>query len=271
MQEGPFLRRGGQGDDPALPGLIKLEQLLGRRKRSAGTAGQKMSAGLAQRRQEPIARVAPGQHPFADTNAHACPIYWDAWKAGLTNLVAENLIRGVYWVEELAVKSFLTTRVLPHVHAIVEGDDLSPATLDTLTSRVEQHLREHFPSEQLQWQPLQPNVKVQSVRDAKSLRDHVGYMNKPMNILKAYEQAWPVAAFHNRHWAPELNSELTDIVKGHTVITTGRDKMQYKGNLNPKDKRFIGIPKDERTQHRDLLNELRAQPATFVKTRPSLS
>jgi hypothetical protein len=65
----------------------------------------------------------------------------------------------------------------------------------------------------------------------------------------------------------DLNSQLTDLVKGHSEITRRRPKMLAKGTLNPKAKGFIGVPKENRSEreHQELINNLKKQPTEFIQ------
>jgi hypothetical protein len=188
--------------------------------------------------------------------------YWDAYKYGLSALLNEGLINGVYWVEELAVNSFLPTRVLPHIHAIIDALELTDNTLAILKDRVCEHLAKTLGPDF-----LQPNIKTTAIQDEKGLFDRIGYMLKPLKLVRAYERAWAAASIHNRRKVWELNSELTDLIKGHSEITRMRPKMKSKGTLNPKSKGFIGVRKADRGDgdNQDLINELKKQPVEFIE------
>jgi hypothetical protein len=155
--------------------------------------------------------------------------YWDAYKYGLSALVEEGLIEGAYWTEELAVNSFVATRVLAHVHCIIDAFELTDTTIDILKDKVTEHLAKNLGPDF-----LLPNVKVSAIDDQKALFDRIGYMLKPMKLLKAYDRAWVGASCHNRARVWQLNSQLTDLIKGHCEITRRRPKMLAKGTLNPK-------------------------------------
>lgn len=88
-----------------------------------------------------------------------------------------------------------------------------------------------------------------------------------MKLLKPYEQAWSKASFHNRHKVCQLNSQLTDLVRGHALITRRRPKMKAMGSLNPKCKQFIGVKKQEREarEHQELINTLKLQDTEWFE------
>lgn len=190
-------------------------------------------------------------------------VYWDAWKVALTELVKEGLIDGAYWVEELAINSMMPTRVLPHVHAIIDGQEMNDGLLQDLKTRVMEYLEA-----QLGEDCLKPNTKLDQISDQKSLFDRIGYIHKPVKLVKPYQLAWPRASFHDRAIAWRLNSQATDLVRGHAEITRRRCKMTARGTLDPRRKaRFIGTPKLDHTKkpHQTLINELARQPAEYVE------
>ena len=180
--------------------------------------------------------------------------YWDAYKLALENWVRTGVVRGVFWCEELAVNSFLPAKVLPHVHALVDADEITAGQVQELLEAVSAYLQKTVEDE-----PLQPNVRIAAVESDRSLLDHVGYMVKPLNTVKAYEQAWPAASFHNRHLAQQLNSQATDVVVGYSHVTTRRKKVNAKGSLDWRTKGFIGITKAEHRFYRDEVAALQAE------------
>jgi hypothetical protein len=188
--------------------------------------------------------------------------YWDAYKYGLSALVKEGVIDGVYWTEELAVNSFVPTRVLPHAHCVIDAFELTDTAIEILKDKVTEHLAKNLGPDF-----LLPDVKYSAIQDQKGLLDRIGYMVKPMKLLKAYERAWVGASFHNRARVWELNSQLTDLIKGHSEITRRRPKMQAKGTLNPKAKGFIGVRKENRSEreYQELINELKKQPTEYIQ------
>jgi len=179
--------------------------------------------------------------------------YWDAFKVALLQLVEEKFVRGVFWTEELAVNSILPTRVLPHVHCIIEADAVGVDELRKLTETVEAQLTRHFGPDY-----LKPDLAAEPIETARSLMDRIAYMVKPFNMLTAYERGWVRACPNGRRSAVRFNSQATDLLLGYTQATTRRQKISFKGNLDSKAKGYIGVPMDELADHRDELKELRA-------------
>ena len=98
------------------------------------------------------------------------------------------------------------------------------------------------------------------------------YLLKPMKLLRPYEKAWAGASFHNRARAWELNSELTDIIEGHSAILRRRPKMRGKGTLNPRAKIFIGVRKKHHSkrEYQELINEMKKAPVEFIQDVPAM-
>jgi hypothetical protein len=151
--------------------------------------------------------------------------------------------------------------VLPHVHCIVDAQEITQNTIELLKEHVSDYL-----SKNLGPDFLPPNIKSRPIPDQKKLFDRVGYLLKPMKLLKAYERAWVAASFHNRAGAWQLNSDLTDLIKGHGEITRRRPKMKAKGTLDPKSRRFIGVPQKEHKsrEHQELIAHLKKAPTEFI-------
>jgi hypothetical protein len=188
------------------------------------------------------------------TSAEEWVHYCEAYKSALLNWVEEKGVRGVFWVEELAVNSLLPTRVLPHVHAIVEADQVEEAELEEFNDMLNGQLNALLGPDH-----LQPNITCEPINTARGLLDRIGYMLKPLNLLTAYEKAWPRASFHNRNSAQQLNSQVADLILGYSHLTTDRRKMNVKGSLDSKAKSFIGIPRAERKNHKNTLAEIKAE------------
>lgn len=185
--------------------------------------------------------------------------YWDAYLFGLKELVKAGDVRGVYLAEELAVNSMLPVHVLPHVHCVIEADEVGEDVVAKLQQLVSQHLAAFFKT------TLVPNTKLEGIQSAHSLFHRLRYMFKPINFVKAYENAWPVAASYNRHLAQQLNNQMTDLVMGYSLATNRRNKMTGFGNLSAKTRsKFIGIKKANHDKHRDLVKRITELPPEYV-------
>lgn len=191
----------------------------------------------------------------ADANTWLC--YWDAYKAAFSAWVESGAVNGVYWVEELAVNSLQPIKVLPHVHAIVDAGYIEETDLQDLSVLIERHLEAELASH------LEPNLQLKNVTSQRSLMDHLAYLHKPINLLKAYEKAW--APWYNRHAVVSLNSQATDLVLGYSHVNNRRPKMHAKGTLNPKAKQFIGIPTSQHPEYKETLAALRTEASEYIE------
>ncbi len=199
-----------------------------------------------------------GQLGFNHATAYASLDCWDACRDALQHLLDLHRVRGLHWTEELAIRSFLPLRVLPHVHAVVDADTFGEEDLAQLQQRMlawRSHEGEALPRE--------PDLDVRPIRTERSLFDRIRYLYKPLDLVPKYESAWPLASQNDRARAWELNSQVRELAAGIFQIRKDRQRMNSKGSLNPKDKRFIGIKKDERAGYADHLRQLQAQEPEY--------
>jgi len=177
--------------------------------------------------------------------------YWDAYKSGLTRLLTTNSIQGYYMTEELAITKLLQVEVLPHIHAIIDSDGLDDATITELGQSVSTALRAS--SAQL----LDPGIVAEPIHSRLSLTDHLKYMFKPVNLVKAYESDWFNHCSDNRRLAWRLNSNTTDVVLGYSHVNRRRNKMTGKGTLNSRCKEYIGKRTKELHKYKSELAAIR--------------
>ena len=197
--------------------------------------------------------------------------HWDAYQAGFNEWLENNTVRGIYWTEELAVNSFCPTRVLPHVHAVVDADELNEAALEQVQESVNAHMAKVVGVDH-----LQPDLDVEEIGTQRNLMNRIGYMFKPLKLVRPYRNAWAGACLHHRAGAQQLNNAATDLVLGFSQVSrmlphpvlgyekakSGRNKMQARGTLDPKRrKNFIGKHKDQHKHYKRLLRELREEAA----------
>jgi hypothetical protein len=193
-----------------------------------------------------------GYLPFSGNGAYDCVDYWNVCKETMQRLVVERTIRGAYWVEEISVGGFLPLRVKPHVHALVEADEV-PLTNQDMQTWTATHQDSN--SEPL---TLVPSVKAQPIVSERMLLNTVEYLFKPIDLVRPYTTAWSQAVDHeSREGATELNNQASEFVGGFSRITYRRPKMRAKGVLDPRHSRFVGVQKDERNGYREYISTLR--------------
>lgn len=179
--------------------------------------------------------------------------YYDAYKSALDRQVADEAIRGYYFVEELAVNHLQQVDVLPHIHAVVDCDGFSDEMVLEVGQTVLSDLDAHDA------ELLVPAIDVEPIQTQRSLMDHLRYMFKPINLVRPYSNDWQEHCSSDRRQAVQLNSNTTDVVLGYSHTNYRRNKMQCKGTLNSRCNEYIGVAKSERNRYKPLLKELQAE------------
>lgn len=199
-------------------------------------------------------------------SSHSWLHYWDAYKAGFSRWFDENTVRGVAWTEELAVNSLYPTRVNPHVHAIVDADEITDEDVERLSRFVGKYLDQAIDADH-----LEADVKVEPVSTARNLVGHLGYMFKPLKLVRPYETAFARACQYDRAGVQQLNSATTDLVLAYCMVSrrrpdpklgyeaekSSRTKINSIGTLDSRRKKsFIGIHEKAHDQHREWLRRI---------------
>jgi len=194
------------------------------------------------------------------SSAYAWPEYWGLYRDTLTHLVDIDCIRGFYLTEELAANNLLEVSVLPHIHALIDSDELKAETV------VEAFATATAARKGNQGPWLKPGVEVVPVNSQRNLMSRIKYMFKPINLVKAYERDWFEHCSTDRKHARRLNSNATDVVLGYSQVNLRRNKMAAKGTLNGKCKQYIGKRKQEAQRYSTLLANLQKESAdTYIE------
>lgn len=182
------------------------------------------------------------------SSAYEWLAHWDLYKYTLNYMYESKSINGFYMTEELAVNNIYNTSVLPHIHCIIDADALDEEDVEEAVQEVKSLSEAKYEA------TLPIDVNILPISSQRSLMDRIGYMFKPINLVKAYERDW--IACENK---VKLNSNATDLVLGYSHVTNRRPKMSYKGTLNAKSKEFIGTKKKDRDQYKPLLRALQRE------------
>ena len=174
--------------------------------------------------------------------------HWDLYKEALKCMTANLQIHGFYMIEELAVNMIYNISVLPHIHAIIDSDALDAEDVQEAVQEVKSFSEAKYEA------ILPTDVNIQPITSQRSLMDHIKYMFKPINLVKAYERDWLL--YEDKI---TVNNHATDLVLGYSNVTNRRPKMSYKGTLNAKSKKFIGISKKDRAQYKPLLRQIQSE------------
>lgn len=178
-----------------------------------------------------------GDIRFNTAGQDRCKRHWDAIQHGLKWLLKNKHINGALISEELSIRSFLPTRVLPHAHAILEGADMNDAVLDDLKEEIGQYTENGVGPE------LIPSIQVKPIISFDAYKDEMAYLFKPINIKTAYTSAWLKVEPNDRTEAWKLNSELSDFFSGHVETTRNEVMIRRIGNMHGHSKHFIGTKK----------------------------
>ncbi len=197
-----------------------------------------------------------GSLQFTSSSATQVRSYWDACSTGLRETTAQKAIRGAYWVEELKIRSFMPTTVLPHVHAIVDAEEIGPNTVELLKQTIQGEL-DNVANQNCE-ATLEPNIQVKPIDSEKSLYDRIRYLYKTLDLVTPYKQAWEQVSLHGRSLAIQLNSQLRDCIDAHYSTTHGKSRMHSNGILSPNAEQFIGIKKKDRHQYIGYVAEVAA-------------
>jgi hypothetical protein len=160
-------------------------------------------------------------------------------------------------VEEIQVLRFLPSAVIPHLHAVLDGD---------WSQEAEEHLLQilgNFRNAHDQPLPLLPSLSCQRIPTIQDLCRCLKYQFKPLDLVRPYQSAWPEAEAEDRALASPLNRELRDFAEGYNVVMYERDRIGAKGTLSAKNRRFIGIRAAQREGERDFVRQIEGEAAEF--------
>lgn len=191
----------------------------------------------------------------SSTEAYIWLDYWTLYKESLEVMMSEKLIRGFHVVEELAVNNILEVSVLPHVHAVIDADEVDAEMVLEAVESVKTSSGDKYAL------MLASDVVVDPITSQESLMDRLRYIYKPINLVTAYERDWREHCGSDADQARKLNNHATDLVLGYSHINYRHAKMHSKGTLDSKSKNHIGIPASNRPQYKPQLRKLQAEHA----------
>ena len=181
-----------------------------------------------------------GQLPLNHLSGSEWWLYWDAAKAALKRLVSTHGVEGAFYREEIAIPSLSPTTAIPHLHAIVPTDDLTPESLDRIKNWVCGHRDDMGSGVQ-----LEPSINFKPIPTEDDFVRIVSYLHKPIDLVTPYVSIWDRNA--SREDKVALNRSMRDLIEATIMYPKGRNQIDYCGNMRASSKaRFIGVPKDER-------------------------
>jgi hypothetical protein len=194
-----------------------------------------------------------GNIPFG-SNPQDVEAYWSAGAAGLKSILEQKSIRGYYATKELKVNNFMPTRVLPHLHAIVDADQINDGMVEELGSII---------SRQAGIQ-LAPDIRASLINSEYSFSKRLTYLYKPLDLVEAYWSGWLEVATQGRDSAPAFNSSVSDFLGLHHTLTYQRKKMIYAGSMHSQFKGYVGIPDAERDEFEEYIRGVQSQMPEYA-------
>ncbi len=166
--------------------------------------------------------------------------HWAAAKLALKRLVSTDHIPGAMWREELAIPSLIPTRVLPHLHAIIPVENISPCGLELLASWIAGYRDDLGYGVE-----LESSIKCDTIATEEDFVRYVSYIHKPVNFVNPYALIWDDDA--SREDKVNINRLMRDLIEATIMHPKDRDQLGYFGNMLATTRgRFIGVPKNER-------------------------
>jgi hypothetical protein len=128
--------------------------------------------------------------------------YWAAGVNALKQMCKDGIFKGVAWSQEMHLQSLAEPLVEPHVHAIVDADDISIGAIADLRERVMAYrpsLCAQFMAEHLPAQLTRPvTTRTYELKSQIDLANVLEYLVKTINLPQCYLAAWPQAEANNR-------------------------------------------------------------------------
>jgi hypothetical protein len=200
-------------------------------------------------------------------NGELFPLCWDAAGNGLRKFVSEGIFKGAQWVEEIGIQSYVPRSAFPHVHALVECEEITMEVLEMLNDSVQSFRRS---VDARRFYPDEPEITCAIDTLAQPLVlwsdrcDVLSYFAKPIDLVKPYKQQWESLVKVNRH--AELNMGVRDFLNAHCGFTIERSQLQAAGTFDGRTRsRFVGVPckvrhrKNHRLKTRELLKIVNAE------------
>ncbi len=189
-------------------------------------------------------------------------LYWNACTEALKSMKKGGYFTGVLAQEALHVSSLLPkTRVLPHVHALVSGPDLSGAVLEELRRRVANYRHVvRFPEKDedgtiyevfeplVEFVELEPCSRTYLIKTKTDLMRVLRYLTKPADFVTPYREAWDQFVNGDLDAAALLNQNAHDLVYGFTTNIARRFQHRRSGCLWPTSGATVIVPKEVRAK-----------------------
>lgn len=185
-----------------------------------------------------------GSLPFDSVNGVQVRSHWDALNRALKAMIASEAWSGAFWVNEVAIVNVAPLRVLPHAHAVVHSDQITPEQINELSALISGYIGTGDEPVEI---ALTPSIKHELIVDEESFEKAIRYLHKPINLYEHYERAWDAMLSGADLTAQHINRSMRDFVEGIPVVTTGFHRSHYAGScMSQKKWQFIGVQKSDR-------------------------
>ncbi len=171
---------------------------------------------------------------------------WQAAAQALYDLQVEGSIRGTMTRSELHLERFLPMQCHPHIHSVVDADEIDRAKL---AERVFEY-RHRDTGGQITF-PV--SIKARRLGNEKAFANALSYLGKPLNVAHPYVQAWPEALKENRRLAPELNYQVDEFLDALSIFTAGTRQTRYTGTLHAASRDTLRVRPARRKAERELV------------------
>lgn len=174
---------------------------------------------------------------------------WAAAHAALRDLKDAGYIRGAVVRSELHLESFLPLLYLPHGHALVDADDVDR---QFLADRVFAY---RCPgSDQGVRVPM--SIEHRRLGSERAFANALSYVNKPLDLVTPYEQAWPRAVVDGRRLAPELNNQVDTFFDAFKVFTADAHQVRYLGTCHHAHRDTLRVPPKRRRAQQEVISAM---------------
>ena len=186
--------------------------------------------------------------------------WWESCRFALNKSIKAGLINGAFMFETLSVHAYWPhAKGLPHVHAVVLADTMTPAIVDKLTSLLASYHGQWWSPRKKRWfepEVPEPIWAKASTRTYELLREYdfasvLSYLCNPVNLAAAYIKDWPQVAGNWRQ-ASQFNENVVEAINAWCCALYGRWGHRYLGALQHAHRDFTGVKKANREKKRHL-------------------
>jgi hypothetical protein len=191
-------------------------------------------------------QAAFGDGIFDEDAVRLC---WQAARAALYECQKAGGIRGAMTRAELHLESFLPTQYFPHIHAVVDADEIDRGAL------AERVFAFRCPDsgERI---ILPVSIHHRRLLNDRAFANALSYLGKPLDLVRPYQTAWPLAAATKRRRAPELNAEVNEFLDAYTAFVADAHQVRYSGTLHHRSGRSLRVPKKQRRLQREVVSAI---------------